>query len=159
MKTWNLRWFHETRKSNKLKPEVSAPGWALGPSQELNTSGFNFLIFEFREYHLRFSSFSCPNSREYHQKFTNKSMKSRSQNKKNMRGFSWNTVLVIFMPNYSDYWLHIEAYIVFSLNIFLQRLFVTYNSLLSFLLNIMFCHNIVILVLYWLLNNAWLLPC
>ena len=164
LKPW---WFHVIRKSNKLKPQVSAPAlggftklenkinWnqrfrllpdlpppprsgglsacRLPPRsgarqirQEPNTSGFNFFIFEFREYHLRqeqntwgfnflifvsheyhprFSSFSCQNIGEYHQKFPNNSMKSRSQNKKNMRGFYWNHALAIFLQKYSCYFL------------------------------------------------------
>ena len=68
--------------------------------QEPNTWGFNFLIFVSHEYHQRFSSFSCQNFGEYHKKFPNNSMKSSSQNKKNMRGFYWNHALVIFWQKY-----------------------------------------------------------
>ena len=93
----------EGGKSGWVRPARPHSAPVLGPSQEPNTSGFNFLIFEFREYHLRqepntagfnflilmsheyhvrFSSFSCQNIREYHTKFPNNSMKSSTPNKK-----------------------------------------------------------------------------
>ena len=118
------------------KREAKAGAEARGPSQEPNTSGFNFLIFEFREYHLRFSSFSCQNSREYHLKIPNKSMKSRSKNKKNMRGLCWNTVLVIFLPKIQRLLFYIIAFINFAIK------------------HVGFSSCILILVLYWLNNNA-----
>ena len=128
MKTWNLRWFHETRKSNKLKPEVSAPGWVRGPGRRLQPdlppkylwfqffdfrvswippkAGAEYLRFQFFDFGVtwippKVFKFSCQNIREYQTKFPNNSMKSRTQNKKNMRGFYWNPALVIFCQKYS----------------------------------------------------------
>ena len=116
-----LRWFHETRKSNKLKPEVSAPGWvrgpgwrlqpdlppkaanpagvsapALGPNQEPNTSGFNFLIFEFREYHVRQEpntwgfNFLILVSHEYHLRFSSFHVKIFVNTRPNFLTTQWN---------------------------------------------------------------------
>ena len=42
-----------------------------------------------------------------------------------------------------------SLYTVFLFNIFLQRLFLTYNSVLSFLMNILFFHQNASLPLYW----------
>ena len=81
--------------------------------QEPNTWGFNFLIFVSHEYHPRFSSFSCQNIGECHKKFPKNSMKSGSQNKKNMRGFYWNHALVIFWQKYSSTFLLNIACIAF----------------------------------------------
>ena len=122
-KTWKLWWYS---RNSKIK---------------MNTSGFDFWIFEFREYefsehHLRFSSLSCRNSREYHLKFPNKSMKSSSQNKKNIRGLCWNTVLVIFLPKIQRLVFYIIALIKFSSQ------------------HIVFSSFILILVLYSINNTA-----
>ena len=142
-----------TPKSNKLKPEVSAPalggftklenqinwnqrfrllvgsegrsgvrewaetpagfaaeggkfGWslcprahsatALGPNQEPNTSGFNFLIFEFREYHLRQEpntldfNFLILVPHEYHLRFSSFHVKIFVNTIQNFLTTQWN---------------------------------------------------------------------
>ena len=89
MKTWNLGWFHEKRKSKniethlvpRLGPQASAPAsapreargggrsWGLR-AQSRHQMGFNiFLIFRFSWIPPKVFKFSCKNIREYHQKF------------------------------------------------------------------------------------------
>ena len=94
---------HEMRKQKietylvpRLGPRTSAPASApvLGPS--LGTKwGSIFLIFAFHEYHPRFSSFHAKYA-WIPPKISNKSVKSRTKNKKNKSGLYWNPALVIF---------------------------------------------------------------
>ena len=59
---------------------------------------FQFFFVWFHEYHPRFSIFCSQKYPWIPLKSSKKSMKSRSQNKKNMRGLPWNPGLVIFWP-------------------------------------------------------------
>ena len=99
-------------------------------------SGLRFArIFEFREYHLTFSSFSCQNSREYHLKFPNKSMKSRSKNKKICAVYVEIPFWWFFLPKIQRLLFYIIAFIKFAIK------------------HVGFSSCILILVLYWLNNN------
>ena len=69
---------------------------ALGPNQEPNTSGFNFLIFEFREYHLRQEpntldfNFLILVSHEYHLRFSSFHVKIFVNTIQNFLTTQWN---------------------------------------------------------------------
>ena len=114
-KNWNLRYsapalrcIHETRKSKNWIQRYSGgkSGWslcprahsatALGPNQEPNTSGFNFLIFEFREYHLRQEpntldfNFLILVPHEYHLRFSSFHVKIFVNTIQNFLTTQWN---------------------------------------------------------------------
>ena len=105
-KNWNLGWFHETRQKNKLK----LLGHPAGPegrreerSDERRPEGpagcprsFNFFLSGFMNTNQGFQFFAPKKYPWIPLKSSKKSMKSRSQNKKNMRGLPWNLALVIF---------------------------------------------------------------
>ena len=105
-KNWNLGWFHETRQKNKLK----LLGHPAGPegrreerSDERRSEGpagcprsFNFFLSGFMNTNQGFQFFAPKKYPWIPLKSSKKSMKSRSQNKKNMRGLPWNLALVIF---------------------------------------------------------------
>ena len=85
----------ETRGISAANPAgVSAP--ALGPNQEPNTSGFNFLIFEFREYHLRQEpntldfNFLILVPHEYHLRFSSFHVKIFVNTIQNFLTTQWN---------------------------------------------------------------------
>ena len=78
------------------KREAKAGAEARGPSQEPNTSGFNFLIFEFREYHLRQEpntwgfNFLILVSHEYHLRFSSFHVKIFVNTRQNFLTTQWN---------------------------------------------------------------------
>ena len=118
METWNLRWFHVTPKSNKLKPEVSAP--ALGGFTKLENQinwnqRFRLLVgsegrsgvrawaetpagfaAENREYHLRQEPntldliFLILVSHEYHLRFSSFHVKIFVNTIQNFLTTQWN---------------------------------------------------------------------
>ena len=100
LKTLNLGWFHELRKSKNIETHlVHRPGSRMGaevrgPSLGTNM-GFNFLIFRISWIPPKVFKCVCKifvNTT----KIIKKSMKYSSRNKKNMSVLYWNPTLVIF---------------------------------------------------------------
>ena len=83
-------------KSGWGRPARTHSAPALGPNQEPNTSGFNFLIFEFREYHLRQEpntldfNFLILVSHEYHLRFSSFHVKIFVNTIQNFLTTQWN---------------------------------------------------------------------